>query len=221
MWVKICGVRDEATAERICQLSPDAIGLNFYSGSPRNVSREIATRIADVTGAAVQRVGVFVNQSASEIEDLVGACRLDAIQLHGDETAADISSIAGRLPGIRFYRAWRMEGESLAGLGEHLADCRARGNVPVGCLIDARVQGAYGGTGQVVPWAALAREYQRDVWPPLVLAGGLTDQNVMAAIRAVRPWGVDVASGVESAPGVKDLDLVRQFLKNARNASPA
>jgi phosphoribosylanthranilate isomerase len=218
MWVKICGVRDEATAERICQLSPDAIGLNFYSGSPRRVSRDIATRIADLTGDAVQRVGVFVNQSASEIEDLVGICRLNAIQLHGDESPAQISTIAKRLPGIRIYRAWRMDGESLAGLGEHLVDCHTAGVVPVGCLIDARVKGSYGGTGQVVPWAALEREYQRDAWPPLILAGGLTEDNVTAAIRAVRPWGVDVASGVESAPGVKDLELVRRFLKNARNA---
>jgi phosphoribosylanthranilate isomerase len=217
MWVKICGVRDEATAERICQLSPDAIGLNFYSGSPRHVSGDIATRIADMTGDAVERVGVFVNQPASEIEDLVGRCRLSAIQIHGDETPDQISAIAERLPGIRIYRAWRMDGDSLAGLSEHLADCRTRGVVPVGCLIDARVQGSYGGTGQVVPWVALDREYQRDAWPPLVLAGGLTDANVTSAIRAVRPWGVDVASGVESAPGVKDLELVRRFVKNARS----
>lgn len=218
MWVKICGVRDEATAEQICRLAPDAIGLNFYQKSPRSVQRDVAIKIADVTGDAVQRVGVFVNHSASEIADLVHACRLGAVQLHGDETAEDVANIAARLPGVPLFRAWRMGGDSLTDLEQHLADCGARGIQTAGCLIDSRVPGAYGGTGHTLPWAALTRAYQHDRWPSLILAGGLTPDNVIEATQAVKPWGVDVASGVESAPGQKDLDLVRRFIEHARRA---
>lgn len=218
MWVKICGIRDEATAEQISRLSPDAIGLNFYEKSPRSVRKDVATRIAGVTGDTVQRVGVFVNHSASEIADLVHECRLGAVQLHGDETAEEVAKIASQLPGIPLFRAWRMAGESLADLEQHLADCSLRGIQAASCLIDSRVPGAYGGTGHAVPWEPLRRVYQHDKWPSLILAGGLTADNVVEAIQAVKPWGVDVASGVESAPGQKDLEQVRRFIENARRA---
>ena len=216
MWVKICGVRDESTAEAVCALAPDAIGLNFYSKSARLVSRDVAVRIASISGDLVQRVGVFVNQSTSEIEDLAGACRLNAVQLHGDESSSEVADLGRRLPTTPIYRAWRMDGDSLVGLADHLANCQSAGIIPTACLIDARVQGAYGGTGQTVPWEALTREYQRNLWPRLVLAGGLNAENVATAIHVVRPWGVDVASGVESSPGIKDLDQVRRFIENAR-----
>jgi phosphoribosylanthranilate isomerase len=111
-----------------------------------------------------------------------------------------------------------MAGDSLEGLAEHLADCQARACRPAGCLIDARVDGAYGGTGQTVPWDVLARIYHHPEWPALILAGGLNPENVATAIVTVRPWGVDVASGVESSPGIKDLDQVRRFISNARTA---
>jgi phosphoribosylanthranilate isomerase len=218
MWVKICGVRDEATAEGVCRLSPDAIGLNFYAKSPRVVAKDVAARISKNAADRVQCVGVFVNHSVAEIEDVAGACRLAAVQLHGDETATMIAELVHRLPDLRVFRAWRMDGDSLAGLERYLADCRSCGVIPAGCLIDSRVPGTYGGTGRTVPWDALVREYQRDLWPPLVLAGGLAADNVATAIRVVLPWGVDVASGVESAPGIKDLDQVRQFIENARRA---
>lgn len=216
MWVKICGIRDEATAEQICRLAPDAIGLNFYAKSPRSVGKDIAANIAAITGDSVQRVGVFVNHSPSEIVDLVQACRLGAVQLHGDETPEDVARVAAQIPGIPLFRAWRMAGESLADLEQHLMDCNGRGIQTSGCLIDARVAGAYGGTGHTVPWDALTRVYQHGFWPPLILAGGLTADNVIEAARAVKPWGVDVASGVESAPGQKDIELVRRFIENAR-----
>ncbi len=216
MWVKICGVRDEVTAEAVCALSPDAIGLNFYSKSPRLVARDVAVRIANVSGDRIQRVGVFVNQSVAQIEEMACMCRLSAIQLHGDESPFEIAELTRRLPTTPIYRAWRMDGESLEGLAGHLANCQSEGIIAAGCLIDARVQGVYGGTGHTVPWEALARVYQRDVWPPLILAGGLNADNVVAAIRIVRPRGVDVASGVESSPGIKDLDQVRRFIESAR-----
>lgn len=218
MWVKICGIRDEATAEEICRLAPDAIGLNFYAQSPRFVSASTAARIASIADPAVQRVGVFVNHSPNEIEDLVHSSGLNAVQLHGDETAADVAQIVARIPSLPIFRAWRMDGESLADLEQHLGDIGQFGIIPTGCLIDARVSGAYGGTGHTVPWDALHRVYQRDAWPPLILAGGLTADNVIDAAKAVKPWGIDVASGVESAPGQKDLELVRRFIANARKA---
>jgi phosphoribosylanthranilate isomerase len=217
MWVKICGIRDAQTAELVCQLGPDAIGLNFHPPSSRFLSDEAARRIGDLPTPGVQRVGVFVNHSAAEIEDRASACRLDAIQFHGDETPAQLAEVAGRLPGISLLRAWRMSGETLAGLNDYLTECR-RLNVPIlACLVDSLVPGTYGGTGHQVSWTALAREYRSDAWPPLVLAGGLTPMNVSEAIAIVRPWGVDTASGVESEPGVKDLERVRRFISNARS----
>lgn len=218
MWVKICGIRDEASAEQICRLAPDAIGLNFYAKSPRCVSATTGARIAAVADPAVQRIGVFVNHSPTEIENLVHSCKLNAVQLHGDETADHVADVVARIPGVPIFRAWRMDGESLADLEQHLQDISRHGIVPAGCLIDARIAGAYGGTGHTVPWDALARVYQRSHWPSLILAGGLTADNVIAAAKAVKPWGIDVASGVESSPGVKDIELVRRFIENARKA---
>lgn len=216
MWVKICGIRDELTADQVAQLCPDAIGLNFYPKSPRFVTRENAIRIGELTGDRVQRIGVFVNQSAQEIADLAKACRLDAVQIHGDESAAHIAEISHAIGSLPIYRAWRMDGDSLLGLAEHLAECQSLGVVFAGCLIDSRVAGAYGGTGHTVPWDSLSQAYQRTQWPPLILAGGLTADNVTMAVAAVQPWGVDVASGVESSPATKDLDLVARFIENAR-----
>lgn len=216
MWVKICGITDELTAEAVCGLVPDAIGLNFHSQSPRNVIQVVASRIARLIPDEVLRVGVFVNRAASEIEDLSHECCLDEIQLHGDESPEQLAEVRRRLPNIPVIRAWRMAGESLADLDAHLSACRLLGVELAGCLIDSRVPGAYGGTGHTVAWDALVRAYRRNSWPPLILAGGLTPGNVADAIRLTQPWGVDVASGVESAPGVKDIELVRRFIANAR-----
>jgi phosphoribosylanthranilate isomerase len=104
----------------------------------------------------------------------------------------------------------------LSELADYLARCRRLGVTLSACLIDAHVVGSYGGTGAVVPWDQLRNDYRVTDWPPLILAGGLHPTNVMAAIEAVAPWGLDVASGVESSPGVKDLALVEQFLAAAR-----
>ncbi|MBC8114128.1 MAG: phosphoribosylanthranilate isomerase [Candidatus Saccharimonas sp.] len=216
MWVKICGITDESTAEAVCGLSPDAIGLNFHPQSPRSVTQVVAARIAKLVPDEVLRVGVFVNCAIGEIEDISNECRLDQIQLHGDESPEQIAELRSRLPSVPVIRAWRMAGENLTELGEHLSACRAFGIELSGCLIDSRVSGAYGGTGHTVAWDALAGAYRRDSWPPLILAGGLTPDNVADAIRSTQPWGVDVASGVESAPGVKDIELVRRFIANAR-----
>ena len=122
-------------------------------------------------------------------------------------------------PGVKLIRAFRIGEEDLAAVAEYLEGCREVGVSLEACLIDARVEGKFGGTGRTASWDLLSREYQQDVWPRLILAGGLGPENVADAIHAVRPWGVDVASGVESAPGKKDLQQVRRFIENARKAN--
>ena len=115
-----------------------------------------------------------------------------------------------------FPRAFRIGEEGLAGMASYLAECRRLHALPRACLLDARVDGSYGGTGHTAPWDLIIREYQAD-WPPLILAGGLHPENVSAAIATVKPWGVDVASGVESAPGIKSVPLVQRFIELARD----
>lgn len=218
MWIKICGIRDEATAGAVAALRPNAIGLNFFEGSKRYVSPAVAARIADVVGDQVLRIGVFVNASASAAIEIARTCRLDGIQFHGDESVSLMCEVARQLPGVTIDRAYRM-GATLDGLGASIDEWFRAGLSVRGCLIDAHVPGLYGGSGTTVSWEALDRGYRRDAWPSLILAGGLTPGNVADAIRQVRPWGVDVASGVESAPGVKDVSRVAAFIAAARQAA--
>jgi phosphoribosylanthranilate isomerase len=215
MWIKICGIRDRATAEGVARIAPDAIGLNFSSRSPRHVTPESAAEIVRGLPPSIEPVGVFVNHTRPEVIDLCRLCRLATIQLHGDESPEFVAS----LPQFRIIRAYRIGEEGLDGVAADLERCAALGVRPAACLIDARVPGAYGGTGQAAPWDLLADGWRKDRWPPLVLAGGLTPENVAAAIAGTHPWGVDVASGVESTPGEKDLARVARFVQAARAAS--
>lgn len=217
MWIKICGIRDVATAERVAALAPDAIGLNFSAGSPRTVSRETARRITGVMPSSIQSVGVFVNAPLGEIVETVSVCGISTVQLHGDEPPEFLAHLRDAVSNVSLLRAWRM-GMDLEDLDDYLQECR-RLEVPVaGCLVDAKVAGSYGGTGRTPPWPSLRQHYLRDDWPPLILAGGLTAGNVAAGIAAVQPWGVDVASGVESSRGLKDLGRVARFIAAAREA---
>lgn len=209
MWVKICGIRDVATARWVAELSPDAIGLNFYQGSPRCVDEATAKAIAAELPTRVEAVGVFVDHSAPDVVRVCQSCGIATAQLHGDYTLADVATCHDE--GLRVIRVVRLESEWPEGLSDELENA-AQG---VRYLIDAQVKGAYGGTGQTVPWEMLGSEW-RSGWPPLILAGGLTPDNVSEAIAAVRPFGVDVASGVESAPGIKDKQRVERFIKTAR-----
>ncbi len=215
MWVKICGIRDAATAARVAALRPDAIGLNFYARSSRCVTPSIAQEITAELPDSVAAVGVFVNHSWEEIVPLATACRLAMLQLHGDEPPEFLAELQSQLPAIPLIRAWRMEND-LTDLRNYLVECEHLRVRLAGCLIDAKVSGSYGGTGHRPPWDVLRRDYPYDTWPPLILAGGLTPDNVIDGIRRVQPWGVDVASGVESSPGVKNLEGVAQFLRHAR-----
>ena len=229
-WIKICGVRDVATVKVIADRELSAIGLNFFAKSPRSVmsaqAAEIVSRLRQISSVALQGsdsalpptpVGLFVNHSVSEIDAIATQVGLSTIQLHGDETPSFLHELTTRHPDWKLLKAFRVS-DSLRPIADFIAECQ-RLSVPLaGCLLDARVEGSFGGTGKVAPWELIAKEYDKTNWPPLILAGGLTPDNVAEAIRAVRPWGVDTASGVESSPGVKDATLVARFVAEATSA---
>jgi phosphoribosylanthranilate isomerase len=216
MWIKICGIRDYETAEMVAECGPQAIGLNFYEKSPRCVTPQMATEIVVRLPPNVEPVGLFVNHPTAEIEAICRRCDIGTVQLHGDEPP----EIVAALSIFRVIRAFRVGTEGLGEIAAYLDRCRRLGVFPWACMVDARVDGSYGGTGQTAPWELIEREYDLANWPRLILAGGLRAENVAAAIQAVRPWGVDVAGGVESAVACKDESLVRKFVESARGAGP-
>ncbi len=218
MWVKVCGIRDVETAQRVCELGADAIGLNFFAPSPRCVDRAVAREIAQQLGDSVESIGLFVNHELNEVLSTIDECGLATVQIHGDETPEFLADLTSQRPDLKLLRAFRVDASGCGRIAEYLADC-ARLNVNIaGCLVDSHVEGEYGGTGHTAPWGLLADQYDRDNWPPLIVAGGLTPANVADAIRVTQPFGVDTASGVESTRGVKDLDLVRDFIAAAKGA---
>jgi phosphoribosylanthranilate isomerase len=213
--IKICGITDVDDARLVARAGADAIGLNFYPKSPRFLSAEKARAIAAAVPAGVCKVGLFVNAPALEVGRLFDQLGLDLIQLHGDEPPEYLAGLGGR----PVMRAFRLGASGLEPITRYLTRCRQLEALPQLVLIDSLVAGSYGGTGQVANWT-LAGRYPREN-PPLVLAGGLTPANVAESIRTVRPAAVDTASGVESSPGRKDLDLVGQFIAAARAALAA
>lgn len=212
IWTKICGIRDIETALAIAECGPQAIGLNFYGRSPRVVSVEVAKTIVSRLPPGVEPVGVFVNHSIEEITTICRTCGLETVQLHGDEPP----DVMAALSSFRVIRAFRVGEAGLDDVAHYLEACRRLNALPWACLVDARVEGAYGGTGQVAPWDLLRREYNTCDWPPLILAGGLRPENVALAVRTVQPWGVDVAGGVESTVACKDIAMVRKFVEATR-----
>ncbi len=214
MWMKICGIKDRETAQRVAELGPDALGLNFYSQTPRMVEIDVAARIVEDLPEGIEPVGLFVNHTCEQIREICSTCRIRTVQLHGDEPPG----FSANLPDFKVIRAFRVADDGLSETANFLQECQHLKTVPAYCLVDARVPGKYGGTGHTVSWEMLKQEYRAAEWPPLILSGGLTPKNVAAAIHTCRPFGVDVSSGVESTPAEKDLGLVKQFLAAARNA---
>ena len=223
MWVKVCGIRDQPTAIALAGLSdgdrPDAVGLNFFPGSRRCVEPETAERIVAALDGAIEPVGLFVNASLEQVVSLQRDLGLPTLQLHGDETPGFLAELRATCPGVRLLKAVRVDETGLDELAGYLEMCRDVDAVPDACLVDARVEGRFGGTGQSPPWPVLARDYRTADWPPLLLAGGLEPGNVGRAIREVSPAGVDTAGGVENDDGGKDLEAVVQFVRNARDAA--
>ena len=196
--VKICGIKTVEDALAAMHAGADLIGFNFYPKSPRYIDVGQCRDIMAVMRkyGQIMYVGVFVNASAEEVRATLETAALTLAQLHGDESSQTLQSLDGKA-----FKAFRGVPQSGNGF--------ARNHAPA-LLVDASVKGMYGGTGETADWsaaAALAQQY------PLLLAGGLTPENVAEAVQRVRPWGVDVASGVESAPGVKDPAKMKAFVQ--------
>lgn len=211
--IKICGIKTIADAQAAVDAGADAIGLNFYEKSPRYVSTEAAADIAGAMPSGVTLVGVFVNSPAEQMNRVASNAGLHAIQLHGDEPP----TLLGELDSSRrIVRARRWSERGLQDIAEDLQACLKLGSRRADAvLLDAAVAGQFGGTGSRLPWAEVRDHSQWLGETPLILAGGLNPENVAEAIRTVRPYGVDVASGVESSPGVKDPGKVRAFVEAA------
>ena len=199
---KICGIKTVKDAFAAMEAGADLIGFNFYPKSPRYIDVGQCRDIMSVMRkyAQIAYVGVFVNAPVEEVRATLDTCALTLAQLHGDETPEMLEALHGRA-----FKAFRGVPLGLDGF--------VRNDAPA-FLMDASVKDAYGGTGQTADWSAateLAKQY------PLLLAGGLTPENVADAVQQVRPWGVDVASGVESSPGVKDRLKMREFVRAAKS----
>ncbi len=211
--VKICGTTNLDDAIVAAEAGADLLGFILYPKSPRYVAPETIAAIVNGLrrrGAVPLLVGVFVNVAPDEILAIMGTTGLDLAQLHGDEPEGDFAALHGRA-----FKALRTATPEQA-----LAEADRYGTLGVTAgpqlLIDAYDPRAYGGTGHKADWDAAAAVAQR--FDRMLLAGGLTSENVAAAISAVQPWGVDVASGVERAPGRKDHAAVRRFIAAAKGA---
>jgi len=202
MIVKVCGVTTVADAEVCVAAGVDLIGVNLVASSARRVDLETARAISDAVRGRVEVVGVVADRDLATLRRWTDEAGLDRLQLHGDEPPSALEAL-----GPVAFKAVRIGGVDDVALAS-----RFGGDV---LLVDAKVAGALGGTGRTIDpelVAPLARGRR------VLLAGGLTPDNVAAAVRAVRPWGVDVASGVESSPGVKDGRKVTAFVEAARGA---
>ncbi|HEY9171998.1 MAG TPA: phosphoribosylanthranilate isomerase [Verrucomicrobiae bacterium] len=202
--VKICGLTNAAEAQAAAAAGADLIGFMFYERSPRHVSLDRAAEIAGQLAPSVVRVGVFVNPSRELVAEAIARCGLNLLQFHGEESPEFCTQF-----GLMTMKAFRVrDRESLKGLPAYSTDA---------WLLDAFTPGQLGGTGERFNWD-LAAEAGR-LGRPIFLAGGLTPENVAEAVRRARPFGVDVSSGVESAPGRKDPAKVRAFIAAAKAAS--
>lgn len=201
--IKICGIRDAGMARAAAEAGADAIGLVFHADSPRAVDPEAAGAIARSLPPFVAAVGLFVNRDAQAVRDVLAQVPLAMLQFHGEETP-DFCDQFG-LPWIRAVRV---------GPEVDLLECAGRFPRAAALLLDAQVPGRFGGTGTVFDWSLVPPALAL----PVVLSGGLDAGNVGRAIRAVRPWAVDVSSGVEAQRGVKDPARMAEFVRSVRDA---
>lgn len=200
--IKICGMTRPEDALMAADAGADALGLVFYAPSPRHVEIEQAARIIEVIPPFVARVGLFVNADHGYIAEVLSALPLDYLQFHGQESVADCERFAHP-----YFKVLHMK----AGLD--LVQCASTYTSASAILVDSFVPGIPGGTGQSFDWSLL----QVSLPLPLILSGGLNPGNVGQAVAQVRPFAVDVSSGVESAPGLKNAALVREFIKGVMN----
>jgi phosphoribosylanthranilate isomerase len=201
--VKICGITRHEDAEHAAALGAWAVGFNFWPGSKRRCDEAVAAGIARALRRQVEPVGVFVNPTLDEVVRVAEGVGLTYVQLHGDEGPAFCAAVFQRT-GARVIKALRIgSGADIRDAERYHTDFH---------LLDAAAGAAYGGTGRTWDWGLAAQRHSR---VPVILSGGLTPENVADGIAAVHPWGVDVASGVESAPGIKDPAKVEAFVAEA------
>ncbi len=202
--VKICGITRIEDLRAACDAGADAVGFVFYDKSPRCVSIEAAAALVRAVPPFVQTVGLFVNAEPARVESVLAAAPLDLLQFHGDETPQACARY-----GRPWIKAIRVTPET------DLLECAADFEAARGLLLDAFVPGVPGGTGERFDWSLIPAGLPL----PVVLSGGLDPDNVAEAVRRVRPWAVDVSSGVEASKGIKDAHKVARFVANAKEAS--
>lgn len=199
--IKICGIREPEMALHAARAGADAVGVVFHRPSPRYVTPEEAARVARALPPYVMAVGLFVNLPAEEVRSILSQVPLQMLQFQGDEPAEFCESF-----GVPFVRAVRMEaGTDLLEYARRFSRARA-------LLLDAHVPGLAGGTGRTFDWKGVPRSLPI----PAILSGGLTIENVGRAVREVKPWAVDVSSGVEAERGVKDPRKIEEFIRSVR-----
>lgn len=207
MKVKICGLTNLEDARTAVDLGADLLGFNFYPPSTRYISPKAAAEIIHALRAyrpTIRMVGIFVNESPFQVQSVLDACNLDSAQLSGDESPEELHALGGRA-----FKALRPSTHDSA---LDLASQFALLDGQPALLVDASLPGAYGGTGNTADWETARLISARY---PLLLAGGLTPENITAAIHTVQPWGVDVATGVETTPGRKDPQKMARFIERA------
>ena len=241
--IKVCGITTSDDALLAAECGADAIGLNFYEESPRHVEPETAAEILerlrqDYSPQRVQVVAVFVNAMLDDLLWTIRAANLYgpeqgvSLQIHGDEPPQFLVELrqqglgvidsplqaTGHVPVVPVVRALRCPNSDLSDAEQYLQNCQSLNALPQAVLLDAHATGNYGGTGQTLDWTGVGKRGNRLLSLPVILAGGLKPDNVAKAIAAARPAAVDVASGVESAPGKKDAAKIWAFVAAAREA---
>ena len=201
--VKICGITNAADALAAIDAGANLLGFNFYEKSPRYITEGEAAKIRPRLPKKVEAVGIFVNHPPAEVTALCKSLRLDAAQLHGDEPPETVQELARKLT---VWKAFRVEPDFRLETLDEYPEASA-------FLFDAAQTGQYGGTGRTTDWDVARRAA---LGHRIILAGGLNIENVAAAVRIVRPYAVDVASGVEAKPGKKDHGRMREFIQEVR-----
>ncbi len=201
--VKICGVTNVEDALVAVDAGADALGFMFYAPSPRCITPKAAGAIIRALPAFIAKVGVFVNPSEDEVRRAITECGIDTLQLHGEEPPDFCRQF-----GLKVLKAFRVQGSETLGMLPDYSDAT--------WLLDGFVAGTRGGTGNTFNWDIAAQAVK--LGGRVILAGGLTPENAAEAVRKVRPYGLDVSSGVESAPGRKDAGKVRAFIADAKGA---
>lgn len=205
IWIKICGITRQRDALLAAELGADAIGLNFSPASPRAVTVDQACAVLQGKPAGMEVIALFVNPSATEVQSVIDTGLIDYLQFHGDESAEFCQSFA-----MPYMKAFRVKpGEDLNAMISQYGSAEL-------ILLDSYDEKAPGGTGKVFDWQqAESLATSKDI--KLVLAGGLNPDNIQRAIKQVKPYGIDVASGVEQSPGIKDPQKMKLLIEGARS----